>query len=884
MRWWPTKRRDADLERELRADLELEEEEQRERGVPADAARRAALRAFGNPVLIRERTHEAWGWASFERFVQDLHFAVRQLRNSPGFAILAVAALSLGIGAATAIFSVMDAVILRPLPFAHQERLEVPAMTSLSGYPSAFSYPAYLNLRAQSQTFDVLAAYAGGIDKINLEGPTGPVSLRAIRGTDNFFDVFGVRPVLGRTYLPGEDQPGRDDVAVLSYEVWKTYFAGEPDVVGRTVRLGGIPYTVIGVMPREFRFPLSAQDAIYTPLHPMAAWRENRGPHWLRAVGFVKSGVSRAEAAADFNRVLSNLGKSFPNTDGGVTGSLIPLVQQVNTLDSGGNALGPLGTLALACLALLGIACVNVAGMLLGRGMRREREMALRTAIGASRTRLMRQLVTESVILGVSGLAGGLLASYLLLKVMNVFLVKSLARGADVHLNLTVVAAALATSLLTSTLSSIVPALRLSRTDPNRALRAAGAGAGGGRGQHRTRSAFVVVQIALSFVLLVVSGLLLRNLGGLLSTDLGFDPSRILATEIDLSPGRYDGRDPVTTFYHPLLEKISHIPGVEGAGIIDNLPVLSWGSSQDVHIAGQPPYPANQEKFSEIRFVSSGYFDAIGMKLVRGRPLSPELDRIEINPAGAIVVNEAFRKEFLSDRTDAVGAQLEGGPNGKTKMPIVGVVTDVRQDLHQLPMAEMDWLMDELSPKVRLDMLGSMMLVVRSKGDLTALEPAIRGVFHEVDPTVPFQLPETMTQIVSEQLVLERMESWLFGIFAAFALLLAVIGIYGLLSQEVESNARNIGIRMALGSTRAMVVGGVLRRVALLMAVGLGLGWLLTLGLRRAMAAVVEIHPRHDFALALALTAAFAAIGTLSAFIPARRAGSVEPMQALRGE
>jgi putative ABC transport system permease protein len=884
MKWRQIGKRDADLDRELRSDLELEEEEQRERGLSSKQAHYAARRAFGNATLIKEQTHETWGWAPFERFGQDLHFALRQLRTSPGFSILAVAALSLGIGAATAIFSVMDAVILRPLPFANQERLEVATMTSLSGYPTALSYPGYLDLRAQSQTFTELAAYAGGIHKTNLEGPTGPVSLRMIRGTDNFFDVLGVRPLLGRTYLPGEDQSGRDNIVVLSYEVWKTDFTGEQDVVGKTVRLGGTPYTVIGVMPQEFRFPVSAQDVIYMPLHPLTAWKENRGPHWLRAIGLLKTGVSHASAVADFNRVLSNLSKSFPNTDGGVAGSLIPLVQQVNTLDSGQNAIGPLGTLVWACLALLGIACVNVAGMLLDRGVRREREMALRTAIGASRTRLVRQLVTESVILGVSGLAGGVLASCLLLKVMNVFLVESLARGADVHLNLTVVVVALAISMLTSTLSSIVPALRLSRTDPNRALRATSAGAGRGRNQHLMRSTFVIVQIALSFVLLVVSGLLLQNLHGLLSTNLGFDPSRVLAMEIDLSPGRYDGRDPVKAFYRPLLERISHIPGVEGAGIIDNLPVLSWGSSQGVHITGQPPYPPNQQKISEIRFVSNGYFDAMGIKLVRGRQLSPQLDRVEINPSGAVVVNEAFTREFLSDGADPVGAQLDGDPAAKTKPSIVGVVANVCQDLHQPPMAEMDWLIDELSPKVRLHFLGSMMLVVRSKGDLSALVPPIRGEFQEVDPTVPFQSPETMTQIVSEQLVLERMESWLFGIFASFAFLLAAIGINGLLSQEVESNTRNIGIRLALGSTRAIVVSGVLRRMAFLMAIGLGLGWLFTLGLRRVIAAVVEIHPRHDIALALVLTATFAAIGTLSVFIPARRAGSIDPMRALRSE
>jgi len=877
-------RMDQELDAELRFHFEQQVAEKARLGISEDEARRSARLEFGGLEQVKEDCRESRGtmWVAF--VVQDLRFAARQLRKAPGFAVIAVAALSVGIGAAAAIFSVMDAVLLRPLPFAHQERIVVPVMTSRARFAQSYSYLSYRDVRAQLQTFDVLAGYAGGVDNINLEGPGGPASLRVIKGTDNFFTVFGVKPILGRTYEPGEDQPGRDNIAVLSYETWKINFAGLTDVVGKVVRLGGTPYTVIGVMPAGFRFPLSAHNVIYTPLHPSESWRKSRGAHWLRTVGLLKEGVSRNGALADLNRVLAEIGRAYPDTDGGLTGSLIPLAVQVNSLDSGGKASGPLGTLALACLALLGIACVNVAGLLLARGVKREREMALRAAVGANRRRLVLQMLNESMVLCIFGLVGGMLVSWLLLKAMNIFLIKALARGADIHLNMTVVAVALGLSMLTSVLASLAPAVRLSGTDPNRALRAGGGGAGSGRGQHRLRSIFVVTQVALSLVLLVVSGLLLRNLRDLLKTDLGFNPSTILATEIDLSPGRYEGRDPVAAFYHPLLERVSHLPGVAGAGVIDNLPVQSWGSNENVHIAGQAPYPPNQEMLSEIRFVSTGYFDAMGIQLVRGRMLSPELDRVDINPAGTAIVNEAFRRKFFANGGNPVGAHLDDDPKAKLKMGIVGVVTDVRQDLQQPPMAEMDWLIDALPPNLRMDYLGNMMLVVHSSGNLPALVPSLRNAFHEVDPTVPFKTPEPMTQVVDEQLIFERMESWLFGIFASFALLLAMIGLYGLVNHEVELRTREIGICMALGSTRALAMRQVLRRVALLIATGTGLGWLLTLALKKVLSSVVEMNADHDLALFVCLTAGLAAMGILASIIPARRAASIEPMQVLRTE
>jgi putative ABC transport system permease protein len=806
--------------------------------------------------------------------MQDLRYSLRQLRRSPGFAAIVVLTLSLGTGAAAAVFSVIDAVLLRPLPFAHQERLVFPDTTARAGYTQPWSYPSYVDARVQLKTFEALAGYTDYL-KINLEGPSGPVSLNSVRGTDNFFNVFGVKPILGRTYLPGEDQPGRDNVVVLSYEVWQTQFGGQANAVGKVVRLDGAPYTVIGVMPAGFRFPLSARNAVYKPLNPDPAWKTNRKSHWMRAVGLLKAGVSREQAQADFVRVLADLGRTYPDSDAGRTVSMVPLHAQVS-----GTAGGPLKTLVFAVLALLAIACVNVAGLLLARGVKREREIALRAAVGAGRMRLVRQMVTESLVLSVAGLAGGMVVSWLLLAAMRTFLVDALARGTDVRMNWTVLGVALLFSAVTSVVASLAPAVRLSGTDPNRALRAGG-GAGTGVGQHRLRSLFVVTQVALSLVLLVASGLLLRNLRGLLKTNLGFDAKSILTAAIDLSPGNYEGRDPLVTFYRPLLERVSHLPGVEGAGLINILPVQNWGSNGDVHISGQPPNPPNQEMLAEERLVSAGYFDAMGTKLVHGRMLSPALDTPD-RPASAVVVNEAFRRKFFSGGGDPVGAHMDDNDKAELKTGIVGVVADVRQDLQQPPLAEMDFLIDEIAAKDRLDNLANMTLVVRSNGDLQALVPSVRNAMHEIDPTVPFKTPETMTEVVSETLVFERMESWLFGIFAAFALLLAVVGLYGLVNHEVELRTREIGIRMALGSTRGLVLREVLRRVALLMVAGAGAGWVLTL--KKVLASVVEMHASHDALLLGGVTAGLIAVGVLVSVAPARRAATVDPMQALRNE
>ncbi len=811
-----------------------------------------------------------------QTLLQDFRFALRQMQKSAGFALIAVLTLALGVGAATAIFSVVDAVLLRPLPYDHPDRIYAPQTIAREGYTQPFSWLSYLDMRAQNHTF---AAFSGVWDfhSVNLETPSGPVALQSVQGSDSFFDVFGVAPILGRTFRSGEDQPGKTDVAVLSYQVWQTNFGGQANVIGQTLQLDGKPYTCIGVMPAGFRYPLSALRAIYTPLEPNPAWVKSRGSHWLRTVGRLKPGVTRQQAQADMNNVMANLARAYPDTDAGRRMQLISLAESL-----AGATSGALWALSAAVLAVLLIGCVNVAGLLLARGVKREREIALRAAVGANRTRLIRQILTESLLLAGLGAAGGIALAWLLLAAMRTFLVHAMARGTEVHMDLRVLMAALAISTIASVAASLYPALRLSGTDPNLALRSGGS-AGTARTHHRLRSVFIISQVALSLVLLVVAAVLLQTIAGYRNADLGFDANHILSTEIDLSPGRYQNRDIWGNFYQPMLARVSQIPGVQGAGLINIVPIQAWGSNSEIHITGQPPYPPNEVSLAEVRFVSGGYFEALGIHLERGRMLSPSID-VSSNKAGAVVVNQAFVKKFIPQSLDPVGQHLDDNDKADEKTGIVGVTTDVRQDLTDAPLPEMDYLLSEVPPKDSGVLLMSTNLVVRTSGDPKAIIPSLRRVIHDLDPTLPFRAPKTMGEIISDQLVMQRMESWLFGIFAMLAVLLAVVGIYGLISQEVEMQTHEIGIRMALGASRVGVFALGLRRVSILLAVGLAAGLALTFAAKRLIASVALIHFAHEVGLLACLGFALAAAGLLAALIPLQRAASVEPMRALRTE
>lgn len=814
-------------------------------------------------------------------FLQDIRYATRQLRKSPGFGVTVIATLALSVGITAATFSVLYAMLIRPLPYQHPETIVSLETRQFQGYGQSASYPEFVDWRKMNHTLAALAGYSPW-DSVNLEGGTGPVSLPVVEGSDNFFDVFGVRPLLGRTYAAGEEKEGRNDVVVLSYEVWQSHFGSSPSVVGQHVKMNGLPYTVIGVMPAGFRFPIGKRNAVYTPFHLMHRGLD-RGNHWLLSVARLKPGVTAAQAQADLQSVMNDLGRTDPDNKG----------RSVKMLDLQtfivGNTGSSLRLLSLAVLALLAIGCVNVAGLLLARGVKREREVALRTAIGARRSRILRQMLTEAMLFGFCGAVSGVMLAYGLLRAIRILLITALARGMDVELNLPVLGVALFVAVAVTVVAALAPALRLSGLSPTLALRSGG-NSGTTRSQHRLRAGFVVAQVALALALLVVSGLLMRMLIGLRNTQLGFAPDRILATALALSPGEYEHRDVMAALYQPYLEKVRAIPGVEAAGMLDLLPVQSWGNNwEGLHIKGTPIKPRNEQNVAENRFVSRGYFEVFGQQLVAGRLFDPSLDTPKTRLA--VVVNEAFVKRIIPPGRDPIGMQIgsdtdtDTSPEAKQPlMTIVGVVKNVRQSIYQEPLAEIDFPVTQIPAAMQMNVMRHTHIVVRTSLGADTVAPGMRRALQDIDATLPLGPTESMESIVSEVLTFERLENWLFGTFAALAVLLSVVGLYGLISHEVELSKRDIGVRLALGATRERILTGVFGRVGWMLGGGVVAGLLVTAVAQRYIASVVAIQPGKDGAAILALSAGLMATGLLTAWLPARRASRVEPMEALRDE
>jgi putative ABC transport system permease protein len=804
---------------------------------------------------------------------QDSRSALRQLRNKPVFALTAVLTLALGIGATAAMFSVIDAVVLRPFPYRNVDRIVVVQTNDPSGSQTVSSWPAYLDMRKLNGSFQALAAYE---DYWGMTLSTGKQSryLQVTQGSDNFFDVFGVRPILGRTFLSGEDQPGKNDLVVLSYEVWRQDFNADPQVVNKTVHLDGQPYAVIGVMPAGFRFSSRASNALYIPMHVRPSWVNARDTNWLMTVGRMKSGITVEQAQADVAHVMQQIGQQYPATDKGRSATVIPLTTALH-----GNELSEITVMAGAVLAVLLIACANVAGLLLARGIAREREMSLRVAIGAARSRLVRQLLVENALLGIMGAGAGLLLAGFLLTAMKVFLAHAFMRGNNIHLNVYVMALTLCAGIFSSIGAGLIPAWRAAKTAPNHALKS-GTTTGTSRKQHEIRASFVVVQIALSLILVVFSGLLLLSLHGMLQADLGFNPQHLLALQINIPSGGLKGHF-VKSLLEPLEQHAQAVPGVIAAGFIDEMPIVGYGSAWSKHIVGQPPDPPDRERFSETRSVSAGYFSALGVPVVRGRNFGPQ-DTPNSQPVA--IVNEAWVKEFLPTGEDPLAQAFQNRP-GLPNRAIVGVARDVRQSAREKARPEIDFPFSQLSQELQKD-VGSFNVTffVRTAVPTMSVVPQLRETMRDLAPAIAFQTPVTIGEVLDDTLVTNRMESWLFGIFAGIAVLLAVIGIYGLLMQEVTSRIRDIGVRMALGATRSKIAQTVLARISLLTGIGLGVGVLLTILLRRVVSSALLIQYKGESIVIAALVMMMAFVGLLAALLPARRAAKVDPMVALRYE
>ncbi len=873
---------EAELDDEVRAYVEMAVEEKIAAGIPPKEARRAILAELGGAERLKSSIREVRTGSALESFVQDLRYGLRQMLKSPGFGLTVILTLALSIGITTAVFSVLYAMVIRPLPYHHPESIVALDTRSASGGNQPSSYPEYLDWRRMNRSFSVLAGFVPG-QTVSLESNSGPIQLHAVAATDNFFDVFAVRPLLGRTYLPGEDENGKNDVVVLSYEVWQQDFGGLDSVIGRHVRLDGSTYTIIGIMPAGFRFPISAVNTVYIPLHLTDNQIHNRGNHWLQTVARLKPGVLPHQAEADLTAIFNDLGR----TDLFNAGRSVKAVDLTTWIV--GNTDSSLRLLFDAVLALLAIGCVNLAGLMLARGVKREREIALRSAIGASRARIVRQILTEALLFALCGAAGGVLLAYGLLHAIRLLLISALARGSEVELNLPVLLLALLVSSTVTIFAALTPALRLSGTAPTLALKSGGS-AGTTRGQHRLRTAFVVTQVALALALVVVSGLLMHLLGSLRSTELGFSPGHILTAEVNLPHGLYEGRDVMASFYQPLLDKVRSLPGVQAAGLIQVLPIQNWGwNSEHIHIVGTPPLKNPRTDGAEVRFVSAGYYQVFQDRLVSGRLLNPSLDK----PTTRLVtvVNEAFLKKFIPAGRDPVGMEI--GDNDQTdtmpdtpnpRMLIVGVVKNIRQSIYEPPMPEMDYLVAQVPAKESMTAVGNMHLVLRTARDPQTLISSLQHALHAVDPAVPVAMPETMQSAIADVLILERLENWLFGAFAALAVLLAVVGVYGLISHEVELSVRDIGVRLALGATRGTILSGIYLRVGWMLVAGVLIGLLLTAAAQRYINSVVAMHAEKSALLILSLSVGLICAGLLAALLPARRASAIDPMEALRNE
>ena len=801
--------------------------------------------------------------------VNDLRFALRQLSRSPGFAVTAVLTLSLTVGLAATVFSVFDALLIRPLPYGQPDRIVVTVPRSPSGYTQPASSPEYQYWRAQNHSLSALAGYS--TQTMNLLSPAGPAAIHAVHTTDNFFHALGVQPLLGRTFLPGENARGRNDVVVLSYSLWKKNFGGRASVIGAKVDLDGRPMTVIGVMRAGFRFPLQSIDAAYAPFTGSQD-DLNSSSHWMQTIARLKPGVGRAAAQADMTRVLADYARIHPDSKGRRM-QLVPAAQYML-----GQTGGLLKVLVLAVLAVLTLGCVNIAGLMLVRGLRRERELALRAALGASRAQLARQLFVEIALLAVAGTCGGAVAAWALLAAIRTLLVASLARGSDVALNPLVLLASLAAALGTLLVAGLLPARQLLSVSPADALRSGTSGAGSSRAQKRLGTIFIATQMALAMLLLVTSGLLLRSLSTLRGTDLGFQSDHLLVEDVNLSPATIKGRDLLHTFYNPLIERVRALPGVQSAAIINMLPVQDSGMNSDVQIVGQPPAPRDREVLAELRFITPGYHQTTGTRLLRGRMFDERLDTA--TSQSVLVVNQAFVKKFFSPGEDPLGKHIVDN----NKAMIVGVVSNQRQSLYEPPMAEMDYSVTQLPLPAATDYLQQMQLVVRTSVDPLTLAEPLRRVMQQLDPDLPFRPVETMADIAGEALVLVRMESWLFGTFAVLAVLLAALGLYGLIAQQVEQGRRDIGVRMALGAQRWQVLLLLVRRVAAVSLAGLAAGLALSFALRRVIASVLTVRLQHELLFLTLLVAAMEAIALLACAAPALRAASVDPVEVLRAE
>ncbi len=804
-----------------------------------------------------------------DTLLQDIRYAVRMLIKKPGFTVVVVAALALGIGANTAIFSIVNSILLRPLPYRDPARLAMIWMDNkrMNVDQDIHSYPNYVDYRDQNQVFESMAAYSG--ISLNLVGVGEPERILGAATTASLFEVLGVDPQLGRVFTVEEEQIGQDKVAILSYGLWQRRFGGDPNILGQQILVSDVSRTVIGVMPPSFKYPHKDAE-IWVPLAVSDNARQARGSFAYYAIGRLKPGVSIEQARVEMSSIASNLANQYPGLEGyGV--NLVPLHEQV-TGKVRPALLVLLGTVAFVLL----IACANVANLLLARAAGREREIAIRTALGANRARLIRQLLTESTLMGLAGGAAGLLIAKWGLSALIALSPEDIPRLDQIGIDGRVLGFTVLVSLLTGLVFGLVPALQASKPDLNESLKESGRSSTAGVERRRARSALVVVEVALSLVLLIGAGLMVKSFSRLQKVDLGFNPDRLVSMNIQLSRTKYQG-PAGAQFFRQLIDRVEAMPGVESAGAISAIFIDALPNSTNFTVEGKPPVPASEQIETPVDVVTPSYFRTMGIALLRGRELT-EQDGLESQQVA--VINDTFARRFWPGE-DPIGRRFKFGDTDSDApwMTIVGVVGDMRRTG-----LDVDVRCETFLPYSQRRFVGFLSLVVRAKSDPRVIATAVRDQVWGIDPSQPVSHIRTMDQLLEGMMAQRRLNMVLFALFGGVALVLAAVGVYGVISYSVTQRTHEIGIRMALGAGSADVLRLIIANGMTLVLIGVAIGLIAAFALTRLMTTLLFGVSATDPATFAAISGILSGVALAACFVPALRAIKVDPMVALRYE
>ncbi len=885
--------REKRIVRELAAQFEDFYRDALARGLTEDGADQFAQRqirdweGFASDVRRADRPHirprlDQWSekseevarrrggwWLMFADLQRDVLYGLRLLRKNPGFTVVAVLTLALGIGANTAIFSVIYNILARPLPVKNQDELSILWSTNLSrgANETLVSIPDYVHWRQHNQVFEDIAALATA--SYNLAGVTESVRASGLRISANTIRILGVEPALGRSFLPDEERPGAGRVVILSHALWQRSFGGDANVLGRTCQLDGEAYTVIGVMPAGFWFPQRNID-LWTPL-TIDPDRDNRDLRTLLVVGRLKPGVMRSQAEAELNAIARRLEQGYPATN---TGWGVRVTDLLNMNPSERMAfVFLLGAVGLVLL----IACANVANLLLARAAARQKEIAIRAALGAGRARLFRQSLTESLLLAVLGGVSGFL-----LALWSVSLLEVASQGTsplleEIPVDWQIFSYSLALSLVASLVFGLVPAWQSSKPDLNEMLKEAGWSSRSGTGR-RLRNALVVSQVSLAFILLIVAGLLLHSLVQLRQVDPGFEPDNLLTMSIALAPTEYPKDYQVSAFYQQVLERIEALPGVRSAGAVNQLPATGsrFNPTRTIAIEGRATPSTDDRPFAAELIVTPSYFDTIGAPLLQGRALSAQDTAESLRVA---LISKTMARNYWPGES-WVGKRFKfGGPDSDSPwIAVAGVVGDVRNDDIDAPPLPQAYLPHAQNPR------HAMSVLVRTASDPLRLIDAVRTAIRAIDKSQPVFNVRTMNQILYEDLAGSHVLVGMIAVFASIALILAGVGIYGVISYSVSQRTHEMGVRMALGAQPRDIFKLVVGQGMVLTLAGVGVGLAASFTLTRFLESLLFGVSATDPATFAGVAFLLAAVALLACYLPARRATKVDPMVALRYE